>query len=386
MEELLHRFKIVDASAPAEVQRFQYGRFAGIMGVICNGIIFVAEFVLGLMTGSIALISDAVHNVTDVGGSLLSLLSFALTRQHADKEHPYGHGRFEYLLSIGFSVILFVIAFQLAYESYQRILEPKLVEVSNLMIICMALAMVIKFVLSRILKKLGKIIDSPILIANSKDSLSDVFATAAILIGLLIAAIFQVDIDGYLGILVSLLIAHAAYEVLKDSTNRILGNEPSPEHVEAIKKFILSYDGVLGCHDLMIHDYGPGNEYASIHIEMDAATDPMTSHTLLDRIEQDMHEQMGIILTTHLDPLVQDKQTKFWVKRLTDLVRTYGEDYEVHDVRVVNTGVVSRRLEFVMIIPIEDSSKAEELKRVITKTLQLMCPEYEIQMRINWAR
>ncbi|MCF0156650.1 MAG: cation diffusion facilitator family transporter, partial [Veillonella sp.] len=171
MEELLHRFKIVDASAPAEVQRFQYGRFAGIMGVICNGIIFVAEFVLGLMTGSIALISDAVHNVTDVGGSLLSLLSFALTRQHADKEHPYGHGRFEYLLSIGFSVILFVIAFQLAYESYQRILEPKLVEVSNLMIICMALAMVIKFVLSRILKKLGKIIDSPILIANSKDSL-----------------------------------------------------------------------------------------------------------------------------------------------------------------------------------------------------------------------
>lgn len=386
MKEFLVKWHIVNGTASPDVQRYQVGRFAGILGVIFNGLIFIAEFVLGLMTGSIALISDAVHNVTDVGGSLLSLLSFALTHRHADKEHPYGHGRFEYLLSIGFSMILFFIAIQLAMESYDRILQPKLVDVSGLMIVCMVFAMMVKFSLSRILKSLGIAINSPILQANAKDSLSDVFATAAILIGLVVAAIFQVDIDGYLGILVALLIVHAAWEVLKDSTNRILGEVPSEEHVEAIKRFVLSYKGVLGVHDLLIHDYGPGNEYASIHIEMDASMDPMSSHNILDRIEQDMHEKMGIILTTHLDPLVQDKLTKFWAKRLVELVKAYGPDYEVHDVRVIRTGSMDRRLEFIMIIPIEDSKKADYLQRVITTTLQLMAPEYAIQMRINWIR
>ena len=271
-------------------------------------------------------------------------------------------------------------------ESYDRILQPKLVDVTGLMIVCMVFAMVVKFSLSRILKSLGIAINSPILQANSKDSLSDVFATAAILIGLVVAAIFQVDIDGYLGILVALLIAHAAWDVLTDSTNRILGEVPSEEHVEAIERFVLSYKGVLGIHDLLIHDYGPGNEYASIHIEMDASMDPMSSHSILDRIEQDMHEKMGIILTTHLDPLVQDKLTKFWAKRLVELVKAYGPDYEVHDVRVTRTGSMDRRLEFIMIIPIEDSKKADYLQRVITTTLQLMAPEYAIQMRINWIR
>lgn len=386
MEAFLRSWGIVKSSAPQEQQRFQVGRFAGFLGVLCNGLIFLAEFTLGLMTGSIALISDAVHNVTDVGGSLLSLLSFALTRKHADKEHPYGHGRFEYLLSIGFSMLLFFVAIQLALESYNRILEPKIVEVSSLMIACMVFAMVIKFFLSYVLRILGKSINSTILKANSKDALSDVFATAGILVGLLVAALFKVDIDGYLGILVALLIAHAAWGVLKEATNRILGEVPSVEHVEAIKNFVLSYEGVLGVHDLLIHDYGPGNEYASIHIEMDASTDPMTSHNLLDRIESDMHREMGIILTTHLDPLMQDKQTQFWAKRLSELVKAYGSRYEVHDVRVVATGSVSRRLEFVMIIPIEDASKADELTAVITKTLELMAPEYEIKMRINWSR
>lgn len=386
MESFLQRWRIVDPSATQEDQRFQVGRFAGLLGVLCNGLIFLAEFTLGLMTGSIALISDAVHNVTDVGGSLLSLLSFALTRKHADKEHPYGHGRFEYLLSIGFSMLLFFVAFQLALESYDRILEPKIVDVSGLMIGCMVFAMVIKFLLSYALKRLGRTINSTILHANSKDALSDVFATAGILIGLLVAAVCKIDIDGYLGILVALLIAHAAWGVLKEATNRILGEVPSAEHVAAIKNFILSYEGVLGVHDLLIHDYGPGNEYASIHIEMDASTDPMTSHNVLDRIESDMYKEMGIILTTHLDPLMQDKQTQFWAKRLSELVKAYGSKYEVHDVRIVTTGTVSRRLEFVMIIPIEDASQADRLTEVITKTLQLMAPEYEIKMRINWAR
>ena len=386
MQRWIERLGRINIDAPQDVQRYQYGRFGGFVGILVNGMIFVIECIVGLMTGSIAMISDAVHNVTDVGGSLLSWLSFAISRQGADEEHPYGHGRYEQLLSIGFSIVLFVLAAQLARESYDRIVDPTMVEVTKPMMAVMALAMVFKFMLSRFLNFLGKSINSPILVANSKDAMSDVFATAAILIGLFVGAMWHVDVDGYLGAIVSLMIAHAGFEVLRDSTNRILGKVPSREYVQEIKNRIKKYPGVLGVHDLMIHDYGPGHEYASVHVEMDASTAPLESHTLLDEIERDLHEHMGLVLTTHLDPIVNDKETAFWHKRLTEFVHVYSKQYEVHDVRCLPDVNGKNRLEFTVIIPAADSKKAQELQDMIGKTVSLMAPNYAIQMRVGLAR
>ena len=359
--------------------RQQYGIMASITGIMVNVLVCLGELVIGFLIGSIAMISDAIHNVADAGGSLVSFLSFKLSGRKADAEHPYGHGRMEYLLSIGFSILLFVVAAQLGIEAVEHIMNPEVVEFSMSALAVMLGAMALKIWLSFFLRSIGNRIDSPILRANGKEALSDVWATAAIAIGLLLGGMFQLSVDGYLGLIVALIIAKAGFEVLKEATDRLLGFEPTAERVQEIISFVESKPGILGTHDLMIHDYGPGHEYASIHVEVDAKQDAMTIHTMIDRVERQALKELQLKLTIHMDPIIVNEQTVALQQRLVTVIQAYDESFSLYDIRI---DVENRKIGFDVQVPHSVKLTKEALSLKLSQLVEAVLPTYEVKTNV----
>ena len=359
--------------------RQQYGIMASITGIVVNVLVCLGELIIGFLIGSIAMISDAIHNVADAGGSLVSFLSFKLSGRKADAEHPYGHGRMEYLLSIGFSILLFVVAAQLGIEAIEHIMNPEVVEFSMSALAVMLGAMALKIWLSFFLRSIGNRIDSPILRANGKEALSDVWATAAIAIGLLLGGIFQLSVDGYLGLIVALIIAKAGFEVLKEATDRLLGFEPTTERVQEIINFVESKAGILGTHDLMIHDYGPGHEYASIHVEVDAKQDAMTIHNMIDRVERQALKELQLKLTIHMDPIVVNEQTLALQQRLVAVIQAYDDSFSLYDIRI---DMEHRKISFDVQVPHDVKYTKEELSQKLSQLVEAVLPTYEVKPNV----
>lgn len=359
--------------------RQQYGIMASITGIMVNVLVCLGELIIGFLIGSIAMISDAIHNVADAGGSLVSFLSFKLSGRKADAEHPYGHGRMEYLLSIGFSILLFVVAAQLGIEAVDHIMNPEVVEFSMSALAVMLGAMALKIWLSFFLRSIGNRIDSPILRANGKEALSDVWATAAIAIGLLLGGIFQLSIDGYLGLIVAFIIAKAGFEVLKEATDRLLGFEPTAERVQEIINFVESKAGILGTHDLMIHDYGPGHEYASIHVEVDAKQDAMTIHNMIDRVERQALKELQLKLTIHMDPIVVNEQTLALQQRLVAVIQAYDESFSLYDIRI---DVENRKIGFDVQVPHDVKYTKEELSQKLSQLVEAVLPTFVVKPNV----
>ena len=359
--------------------RQQYGIMASITGIMVNVLVCLGELIIGFLIGSIAMISDAIHNVADAGGSLVSFLSFKLSGRKADAEHPYGHGRMEYLLSIGFSILLFVVAAQLGIEAIEHIMNPEVVEFSMSALAVMLGAMALKIWLSFFLRSIGNRIDSPILRANGKEALSDVWATAAIAIGLLLGGIFQLSVDGYLGLIVALIIAKAGFEVLKEATDRLLGFEPTTERVQEIINFVESKAGILGTHDLMIHDYGPGHEYASIHVEVDAKQDAMTIHNMIDRVERQALKELQLKLTIHMDPIVVNEQTLALQQRLVAVIQAYDESFSLYDIRI---DVENRKIGFDVQVPHDVKYTKEELSQKLSQLVEAVLPTFVVKPNV----
>ena len=359
--------------------RQQYGIMASITGIVVNVLVCLGELIIGFLIGSIAMISDAIHNVADAGGSLVSFLSFKLSGRKADAEHPYGHGRMEYLLSIGFSILLFVVAAQLGIEAVEHIMNPEVVEFSMSALAVMLGAMALKIWLSFFLRSIGNRIDSPILRANGKEALSDVWATAAIAIGLLLGGIFQLSVDGYLGLIVALIIAKAGFEVLKEATDRLLGFEPTAERVQEIINFVESKDGILGTHDLMIHDYGPGHEYASIHVEVDAKQDAMTIHNMIDSVERQALKELQLKLTIHMDPIVVNEQTLALQQRLVAVIQAYDDSFSLYDIRI---DVEHRKIGFDVQVPHDVKYTKEELSQKLSQLVEAVLPTFVVKPNV----
>lgn len=359
--------------------RQQYGIMASITGIVVNVLVCLGELIVGWLIGSIAMISDAIHNVADAGGSLVSFLSFKLSGRKADAQHPYGHGRMEYLLSIGFSILLFVIAVELGIEAIDHIVNPEVVEFSLSALVVMLGAMVLKIWLSFFLRSIGNRIDSPILRANGKEALSDVWATLAIAIGLLLGGLFQWSVDGYLGLIVALIIAKAGFEVLKEATDRLLGFEPTADRVQEIIEFVESQQGILGTHDLMIHDYGPGHEYASIHVEVDAKQDAMTIHTMIDRIERLAFKELQLKLTIHMDPIIVNEQTVVLQQRLVTVIQAYDESFSLYDIRI---DVENRKIGFDVQVPHSVKLTKEALSLKLSQLVEAVLPTYEVKTNV----
>ena len=359
--------------------RQQYGIMASITGIVVNVLVCLGELIIGFLIGSIAMISDAIHNVADAGGSLVSFLSFKLSGRKADAEHPYGHGRMEYLLSIGFSILLFVVAAQLGIEAVEHIMNPEVVEFSISALAVMLGAMALKIWLSFFLRSIGNRIDSPILRANGKEALSDVWATAAIAIGLLLGGIFQLSVDGYLGLIVALIIAKAGFEVLKEATDRLLGFEPTAERVQEIINFVESKAGILGTHDLMIHDYGPGHEYASIHVEVDAKQDAMTIHNMIDRVERQALKELQLKLTIHMDPIVVNEQTLALQQRLVAVIQAYDDSFSLYDIRI---DMEHRKISFDVQVPHDVKYTKEELSQKLSQLVETVLPTFVVKPNV----
>lgn len=335
-EQIIHRF-VGDENPNDGRYRSKVGNLASIVGIICNVLLFVGKFVVGMVFGSMAIAADAFNNLSDAGSSVISLFGFWLGSKKADAEHPYGHARYEYLSALTVCVIILAIGLNLAVEGIGKIIHPTGIRFSWLTIMVLMASILVKLWLSHFNGQLAEMIDSDTLRATSADARNDCLSTAAVLIATLLVSATQVErIDGVMTVAVAAFIMYSGYGMLRDALAPLLGERPDPELVKKIEKRVMSYPQVLGMHDLMVHDYGPGNQFASLHIELAAEMDNMKAHDLIDNIEWEFQKKEQLPVIIHYDPIVtKNRETVQLREYLADMVKVYDDRLAVHDLRIV---------------------------------------------------
>ena len=337
MTEWLVRHFVKDhekANDPAV--RMRYGQFAGIVGIICNIALCLGKGAIGLIAGSVSIVADALNNLSDAASNVISLLGFKLASKPADPGHPYGHGRYEYLSGLAVAVVIVIIGVELIQTSIDKVLNPTATEFSLAVVAVLALSILVKLWMAVFNRTIGRRISSTTLEATAVDSRNDVISTGVVLVCAIVSHLTCIDLDGIVGIAVGAFIVYSGAQLVRDTVNPLLGQAPDPALVSHIQNKILGYPGVLGTHDLMVHDYGPGRQFASAHVEMAAEADPMESHDLIDNIEQDFKEDDGLIVTLHYDPIVtDDPEVKDLRNQINALVKTIDARLSIHDLRTV---------------------------------------------------
>lgn len=317
--------------------RSAYGNLACVVGILCNVLLFLGKFTVGTLFGSVAIAADAMNNLSDASSNVVSLVGFKLGAKPADEKHPYGHARYEYLAGLTVSVMILVIGIELLKESAVKVLMPTPVAFSGLSVAVLVVSILVKLWMGRFNQTIGQTIHSDTLLATAADARNDVVSTAAVLVASIAAHLTGINrLDGIMGLLVAGFILYSGVGLVRDTLDPILGAAPDPEEVARIEAKTMSYPGVLGVHDLMIHDYGPGNRLVSLHIEMAADGDVMQSHDLIDSIEKDFLVQDGLIVTIHFDPIVVNdphvvELRDFLQQTLADLAPAAS----LHDLRIV---------------------------------------------------
>lgn len=363
--------------------RENYGKFASVVGIATNFLLFFIKIVTGVVFNSIAIIADAVNNLSDSTSSLVTLIGFKISGKPADSEHPYGHARIEYVsgLLVSFSIIF--LGFLLIQSSFDKILHPAPAQSSFIMVFILVASILIKVWQSMFYKKIGKTIDSITIMAVSVDSGNDVLATSAILIGLAITYFTGFNLDGYMGIAVALFILYSGVKLVLATTNPLLGMAPSQEMVDTISRKILNYEKIIGIHDLNVHNYGVGRCYASVHCEVPAEIDIMVSHEIIDQIERDFHENDDIHLVIHLDPVVtNDERTNALKDEIQTLVSAISEEMSIHDFRVV-WGINSSKIIFDIAVPYGLNREDEELISVVSEGVMKLNKTYHTLIIID---
>lgn len=367
---LLRRF-IPDYQNTADpAVRERYGKLAGITGIICNVLLFAFKLLAGTLSGSVSITADAVNNLSDASSSLVTLLGFRLAARPADEKHPYGHARMEYLSGLAVAVMILVIGVELVKSSVQKILHPEAVEFSVLTAAVLTGSILLKLWMALFDRKLGRKISSAALIAAAADSRSDVIATGAVLLACVVGKLTGLMIDGWAGLLVALFILWSGVGVVKDTVDPLLGAKPDEELVRAIAYLMTSHVNILGFHDLMVHDYGPGRRFASVHAEIDHRIDPLIAHEILDEIERQAKRELHVDLVIHYDPIVTDDPEIAAVRtRVLQIMHGLDPRLSLHDFRMVS-GQHHVNVIFDMVLPPEDAQTAEQLRRQIEAQLQ----------------
>ena len=333
---LIRRF----VKTPDEVKdpqtRYEYGKLAGTAGIVANLLLFAGKVLIGWLGGSLAIVADAFNNLSDAGSSVVTLVGFRLSSAPPDEEHPFGHGRVEYLSALTVAALIMLAGFELAKSAVDKILHPAPAEFSIVTLIILVAAIAVKLWMAVFYRKIGKTIHSDTLNASSADSRNDVICTGVVLVSTLVCMFTGVNIDGYVGAAVALFIIWAGFSVLKETVSPLLGEAPDPELVEQVKDIVLSQEGIIGIHDMMVHNYGPGRCIVSLHAEVPAQEDILKSHEAVDAIEQRLMHELRIIACIHMDPIeTQDER----VDELRTLAQTVIEDIDsrltLHDFRVV---------------------------------------------------
>jgi len=351
------------------VVRQKYGTLSSIVGIICNLILFGLKYLIGTLANSISIISDAFNNLSDCASCLVTLFGYKLASKPADKDHPFGHGRIEYLTSLIIAVIVVLVGIELMESSVKKIITPEEVTFSIAALLALFFSIGVKLWMSFFNMKLGKKINSTVMIATAKDSRSDVIATAVSLVALIASIFTSLPVDGIMGIIVSLFILKAGYEILKDTVDELLGKPAEPEIVEEIKKYVTENDKILGIHDLIIHNYGPGNMIGSCHVEVSATEDFMIVHDHVDEIERKIMQEMNIIMTIHMDPVLTDDEMTNNAKALVErIISEIDESLTIHDFRIVY-GETHTNLIFDTVVPYECKLDNGTIKAEIDKKL-----------------
>ena len=350
-----------------EHKRAHYGKVAGLVGIVCNTLLCIGKFIAGVMSGSVSITADAANNLSDASSSVISLIGFRLSEKRPDEEHPYGHARYEYIAGFVVAILVIVIGVELFRSSIERIITPQPVEFSIVSVIVLSVSIVVKLGMMIFNTSMGKRIDSQTLIATAADSRNDCITTATVLAAAIIYHFANVQLDGIMGTLVAAFILYSGAGLVRDAMNPLLGNAPDPELVESIREKILTYPGVLGAHDLIVHDYGHGRKFATVHVEMAAEENVIESHNVIDSIERDFLHDMGLNMLVHFDPVVTESSAVNDFRReLDEIVRLIDQRLTVHDLRVVPSDV-DTRLIFDVVVPKDFGMSEQELKDEITR-------------------
>ena len=368
MTKLLLRLFVKDPDTPDG--RARVGSLAGAVGILCNLLLFLGKVTAGLLSGSVAIAADGWNNLTDAASSIVTLLGFRFSRKPADAHHPFGHARAEYLSGLCVAVLILFIGTELARGSVDKILEPKPVEFTAVTFGVLAASIAVKLWMSLFVGKLSRLIDSKALAATSVDSRNDVIATSAVLLSCLVGHFFRLRIDGWTGLAVAVFILRSGYVIARETVSILLGEQADRELVEKLQSLVLRHEGILGIHDLLIHDYGPGRCFASAHVELSAEEDPLVCHEIIDHLECDALEELNVRLVIHFDPVaVNDAEWERLHSVVEQIVTDIDPQLSVHSFRLVRTQSVPR-LVFDVSIPYGMTGQEPQLRDRITDALE----------------
>jgi cation diffusion facilitator family transporter len=350
--------------------REAYGKFAGATGIVTNMFLCALKGLLGLLSGSIAILADAANNLSDAAASVITFVGFKMAAKKGDKDHPYGHARIEYLTGIVVAALIILVGFKLISSSYDKVIHPEAVEFNLLTASLLAFAGGVKIWQAVFYFSLGKRIKSTALKAAGSDSRNDVFATFSVLTALIIDKLTGVNIDGYMGLAVAAFIICSGVKLVKETVQPLLGQAPDPDLVKKIKTLALDKDGVMGVHDLVVHDYGPGRIFASVHIEVDATKDILKSHETVDIIEREAMELLNVELVGHMDPIdTQDPLVFELREKMTRVLLSVDGAVGLHDLRVVR-GELQTNVIFDVVLSHAGSARAEEIRETLREELK----------------
>ena len=365
--------------------REAYGTLGSITGIIVNIILAIAKYFAGIISGSISVTADAINNLSDAGSSIISLIGVKLSAKPADKGHPYGHGRVEYISALAVSFVVLLMGIELFKSSVDKIINPVPVKFNILSLVILAVSILAKLWLGFFNKKLGEKINSAPMMAVMKDSFSDCLATGVALASIIVSAFSDISIDGYLGVIVAGFIFLAGFNILRETMADLLGKPADKEFTEMVEKKILSYDKIVGVHDMIIHDYGPGRKFASAHAEVSSLEDIMEIHDIIDLAERDIMNEFGLIISIHTDPIVTDDERINSLKDMTNkIVKEISDEMSIHDFRVVD-GPTHTNLIFDLIIPHKFHLSNEEIRKTIEDKLSKIDERYFVVITIEHA-
>ena len=376
MTKILIKLFIKDKDVKNLEVRNKYAMLSSITGIVLNILLSIFKLIVGLISNSISIVSDAVNNITDAGSSVVTMIGFKMSQKKVDKNHPWGHGRMEYISAFIVDILIILVGFELLRTSIEKIFNPELPLIGNVTIIILVASILAKLWLFFFYKKIAKTIDSAAIKGNSYDSISDVISTTAVLISAIVARVFEISIDGYISFLVSIFILYTGAKAIKEIIDILLGSSPDPEFVKEIEEFVKNYDLVVGIHDMMIHDYGPGRKIISFHAEVPADINIGKAHDVIDKIEQDIFEKYNCITTIHMDPIVVDDEEINSMKKTTEeIVKSINQEFSIHDFRMTDGGE-RINLIFDLVLPREGEFNKEQIRKEVQEKIHKINNKY----------
>lgn len=383
MTNLLIKLFIKDNDISNLETRGKYGVLSSATGIVVNILLSIVKLFIGIIANSISIISDALNNITDVGSSVVTMIGFKISQKKIDKDHPWGHGRMEYITAFIVDIIILMVGFELLKSSIDKIIHPELPAVNNVTIIILVIAVLTKLWLFLFYKKIAKMIDSNAIKGNAYDSISDSISTLVVLISAVVAKLCGVSIDGYASLIVSVFILFTGYKAIKETVDLLLGMKPDPEFIKDIEDEAKKYEMISGIHDIMVHDYGPGRKIVSFHAEVPADGDICKVHDIIDQMEQDLFEKFNCITTIHMDPIVVDNKEINDMRDFTEkIVKELNSEFSIHDFRMTD-GRKRVNLIFDLVVPRDKEYDKEEIIKNVQQKIHEKNKKYFAVIKVE---